>query len=84
MCSRVCVLCVERGSKFLARRKGSSRGEKVPRKERPVPCDEIVPHKERFVSIGKVHNQTAQAALNYCHRVFVELVLGRQSMSLWV
>ena len=77
MCSHVGVPCVERGSKFLARRKDSSRGEQVPREERPAPHEELVPRKERFVSIGEVHNQTAQAALNYSPRAFVELELVR-------
>ena len=66
------------------RRKGVLQGEKVPYKERPAPCKELFPCEERFVSIGKVHNQTARAALIYLPRVFVELELVRQSMSSWI
>ena len=75
MCSHVFARsCVERGSKFLARKKSSSRGKKVPRKEFRIPCEELVPREERFVSIGEVNDQTTQAALNYWTRAFVEFM----------
>ena len=81
-------LCVERGSKFLARKKGSSRGKKIPREEFGIPREELVPRDERFVSIGEVHDQTMQAALNYWTRVFAELMdmvleLVRRSKDIW-
>ena len=66
--------CVERGSKFLERREGSLRGDKVPCEEFRIPRKELIPREEWFVSIGEVHNQTTQAALNYWTRVFAELM----------
>jgi hypothetical protein len=34
----------------------SSQGEKVSHKERTTPCEEKVPHKERFVRIGELRD----------------------------
>ena len=62
------VLRVLRGVQHYSRR------EKAPYEEQNAPSEEPVPRKERFVSIGKVHDQTTQAALNYWTRAFAELM----------